>query len=93
MNKEQTMEERFDKEFEETNEQLYCQYGEALNLRKVKDFINSEIDLALKSQQERLVGEIEKKIDTMYKCEGITGDYILALKEALEIIKKTYGNV
>ena len=45
----------------------------------------------LKSQQERLMGEIEKKIDTMYKCEGITGDYILSLKEALEIIKKTYG--
>ena len=69
MNKEQTMEERFDKEFEVTNERLYCQYGEALNLRKVKEFIRSEIDLALKSQQERLVGEIEKKIaDLLHRC-------------------------
>ena len=87
MTKEQTMEERFDKTF-----MLDPQGCSAVN-NLVKRFIRSEIELVLKSQQERLVWEVEKKIELMYKCEGITGDYILALKEALEIIKKTYGNV
>ena len=91
MNKEQTMEERFDKEFEVTNERLYCQYGEALNLRKVKEFIRSEIDLALKSQQERLVGEIEKHC---YESEEKEKDFcalqgrIGLRNEIIEIIKK-----
>ena len=90
---EQTMEERFDKEFDETNKQLYSQYGEALNLRKVKEFINSERDLALKSQQESLVEEIKKHC---YESEEKEQDFcalqgrIGLRNEIIEIIKKIY---
>ena len=73
-----------------TQEKKECSVEE-LNNKFYLNYIEPYVQKRLKEQQERLVEMIEKKIEIMYKCEGITGDYILALKEALEIIKKTYG--
>jgi hypothetical protein len=94
---EQTMEDRLD-EFARINEY----YLMGIHVGKLEAFIRSELDLALKSQQERLVGEIEKakyntvKIEKKGKlCEkeswGARTGFQMAIEEMLEIIKKTYG--
>ncbi len=63
MNKEQTMEKRFDYKMDEIM-RAWEKQEYVYDLRQgLKDFINSEIDLALKSQQERLVGEIMKILE------------------------------
>ncbi len=81
-NKEESMNDRLEKKFPF----FFC-----IHQSMISEFVNSEIELALKSQQERLVGEIEKHC---YESEEKEKDFcalqgrIGLRNEIIEIIKK-----